>query len=79
MFKAMDAPLRGALVLVRFAAAGLVGLSLLEVGLYVADCLAHHQPVQGLHALLLFLPFVLGIVGFIRARAIAEWIENRFD
>lgn len=75
----MDAPLRGALVLVRFGAAGLVGLSLLEVGLYVADCLAHHQPVQVLHASLLCLPLVLGIVMFIRARAIAEWIENRFD
>ena len=64
---------------VRFAAVGLVGLSVLELGLYVAECLAHHQPVQVLHGLLLFLPFVLGIVIFVRARVIAEWIENRFD
>jgi len=79
MFEAMDAPPRGALMLVGFAAVGLISLSLLEVGLYVADRLAHQQPIQVLHALALCLPFVLGIVVFIRARAIAEWIENRFD
>jgi hypothetical protein len=79
MFEIMDAPPRGALMLVRFAAVGLVGLSVLEVGLYVARCLARHQPIQLLHGLFLCLPLILGIVVFIRARAIAEWIENKFD
>ena len=64
---------------VRFTAAGLVGLSVLELGLYVAGCFAHHQPVQVFHGLLLCLPFVLGIVVLIRARAIAEWLANKFD
>ena len=64
---------------VRFTAAGLVGLSVLEMGLYVAGRLAHHEPIQMFHSLLLFLPFILGIVVLIRARAIAEWLANKFD
>jgi hypothetical protein len=79
MFEAMDTTPRGALMFVRFVAASLVGLSLLEVILYAAKCLAQHQPILVLHGLFLFLPFVLGIVVFIRARAVAEWIENKFD
>jgi len=66
-------------MLVRFAAVGLIGLSVLEVGLHVARCVARHQRIQIFHGLFLFLPLVLGIVVLIRARAIAEWIENKFD
>ena len=66
-------------MLVRFTAIGLIGLSVLELGLYGGECFAHHQPVQVFHAVLLFIPFVLGIVIFARARAIAEWISNTFD
>ena len=66
-------------MLVHFTAIGLIGLSLLELGLYGGECYVHHQPVQIFHAVLLFIPFVLGIVVFARARAIAEWISNTFD
>ncbi len=66
-------------MLVRFIAIGLIGLSVLELGLYGGECFVHHQPVQVFHAVLLFIPFVLGIVIFARARAIAEWISNTFD
>jgi len=66
-------------MLVRFAAVGLVGLSVLEFGLYLAECSLHHEPVQVLHGVLLFIPFVAGIVIFARARAVAEWISNTFD
>jgi hypothetical protein len=79
MFESMDAPERGALILVRFTAVGLMGLSVLELGLYAGVCLMHHQPVQVFHGLLLFLPFVLGVVIFAKARAVAEWISNKFD
>jgi hypothetical protein len=79
MFDYMDAPQRGALMLVRFTAVGLIGLSVLELGLYGGECFVHHQPVQILHGMLLFIPFVLGVVIFARARAIAEWISNKFD
>jgi hypothetical protein len=79
MFDCMDAPERGALMLVHFIAIGLIGLSVLELGLYGGECHVHHQPIQIVHAVLLFIPFVLGIVVFARARAIAEWISNTFD
>ncbi|MGA2178831.1 MAG: hypothetical protein ABSH15_04535 [Verrucomicrobiota bacterium] len=75
----MDAPPRGALMLVRFTAAGLIGLGLLELGLYGGECYVHHQSVQVLHGVLLFILIVLGIIIFARARAIAEWISDTFD
>ena len=66
-------------MLVRFTGVGLIGLSVLELGLYGGECFVHHQPVQILHGMLLFIPFVLGIVIFVKARAVAEWISNKFD
>ncbi len=66
-------------MLVRFTAAGLIGLGVLELGLYGGECFVHHQPIQVLHGVLLFSPFVLGVVIFAKARAVAEWISNTFD
>ena len=66
-------------MLVYFIAIGLIGLSVLELGLYGGECHVHHQPVQVFHAVLLFIPLVLGIVVLVRARAVAEWISNKFD
>ena len=79
MFDCMDSPERGALLLVHLIAIGLIGLSLLELGLYGGECYVHHQPVQIFHAVLLFIPFGLGIVVLAKARAVAEWISNKFD
>ena len=64
---------------VRFTAVALIGMSLLELGLYGGECYVHHQPVQILHGLFLFIPFLLGVVVLARARAVAEWISNKFD
>jgi hypothetical protein len=64
---------------VRFTAVALIGMSLLELGLYGGECYVHHQPVQILHGVFLFIPFLLGVVIFARARAVAEWISNKFD
>ncbi|MGO8836467.1 MAG: hypothetical protein ACLQAH_05625 [Limisphaerales bacterium] len=75
----MDAPPRGALMFVRFTAAGLIGLSVLELGLYAGECFVHYQPVQFIHGLLLFLPFVIGVAILVKARAVADWISNKFD
>ena len=66
-------------MLVRFTAAGLIGLGVLELGLYAGECFVHHQPVQIFHGVLLSLPFVLGVFVLVRARPIAEWISNIFD
>ena len=65
-------------MLVHFTAIGLIGLSLLELGLYGGECFVHHQPIQIFHAVLLFIPFGLGIVVLAKARAVAEWISNKF-
>ena len=66
-------------MLVHFTATGLIGLGVLEAGLYGGECFAHHQPIRIFHAAFLCLPLVLGIVVLARARAVAEWISNKFD
>ena len=66
-------------MLVRFIAIGLIGLSVLEIGLYAGDCYVHHQPIRIGHSALLFIPFVLGIVILVRARAVAEWISSKIN
>jgi hypothetical protein len=79
MFESMDAPPRGALMLVYFAAASLISLSLLEFGLYLAECHKRQVPVGMLHASFLALLFVLGVAALVRARAIARWVDNKLD
>jgi len=66
-------------MLVRFIAVGLIGLSLLELGLYGAECFLHHQIPRVMHGAFLFIPFMLGLIVLARAKAVAEWISNRFD
>ncbi len=66
-------------MLVRFVAIGLIGLSLLDAGLYGGECHVHHEPIQLFKLSLRFIPFLLGVVVLVRARAVAEWISNKFD
>ena len=66
-------------MLVCFTAATLISLSLLEFGLYLAECHKHHAPVGVIHASLLMVPFVLGAAILVRGRAVAEWISNKLD
>jgi putative effector of murein hydrolase LrgA (UPF0299 family) len=75
----MDASQRGALMLVRFVAVALIGLSLLMEGLYLAENLVRHLPFSILHCVLLLIPLVLGIVMLARSRAVAEWLSERLD
>jgi hypothetical protein len=79
MFDCMDAPPRGALMLVYFTAAALISLSLLEFGLYLAECHKDQVSVGVVHASLLIVPCVLGVAILVRGRAVAEWISNKFD
>ena len=79
MFESMDAPPRGALMLVYFAAAALVSISLLEFGLYLVECHNRQIPVGMLHVSFLTLLFVLGVAAMVRARAIARWVDNKLD
>jgi cytosine/uracil/thiamine/allantoin permease len=79
MFDRMDEPPRGALILVYFSAAAVVGVSALELLLYLAEQHQHHLPPGIVHSTFLSLPIVLGFVILVRARAVAEWISNKFD
>jgi hypothetical protein len=77
----MDAPQRGALTLVRLIAGVLIVWSLLELGLYWAECSnpRHPLPMHAVPVLLKLIPALLGVVVLIKARAIAEWISNTLD
>jgi len=77
----MEAPERGALTLVRLVAVLLVVASMLELGLYWAECRnpKHPVPVTVVPVVLRLIPALLGFVGLIRARAIAEWISDKLD
>ena len=66
-------------MLVYFAATALISLSLLEFGLYLAECHKNHAPVGVVHSSLLLVLFVLGVAALARARAVARWIGNKLD
>jgi len=79
MFEFMDAPPRGALILVRFVAAGLIGLGCLDSGLYIVDCLVRHQTILPWRAMLELVPFFVGIPLLIKSRVVADWISEILD
>ena len=66
-------------MLVRFIAVALIGWAVIENALYVA--LSHHQgaPIQLLPCLIRSLPFLVGLVMIIKARAIAQWLADTLD
>ena len=66
-------------MLVRFVAVAIIGLSLLEAGLYVARNLVHHLPVRIVHCALLTVPLVFGIVILARSKAVAEWLADKLE
>jgi hypothetical protein len=75
----MDAPERGALMLVRFIAAGLIGCSALVLVLYKVESFVHHQPMEIFPCVLKSIPAALGLVILIKAKSVAEWISDKFD
>jgi hypothetical protein len=75
----MDAPERGALMLVRFVAATLIAWAVVDIALYVAVSQHTHKPVEIFPCILKSITGVVGIVVLIKARALAEWISNKMD
>ncbi len=75
----MDAPERGALMLVRFFAATLVGWTLVDGSLYWVVRMHNDQPVEILTLLFKALPLLLGVVMFIKAKPVAAWISDMLD
>jgi hypothetical protein len=75
----MDAPHRGALMLVRFIAVALLGASIVELSLYWVVSSAHHVSVDVFICVLKSIPAVAGLVVLIKSRAIANWLANKLD
>jgi hypothetical protein len=79
MFSSMETPERGALMLVRFIAAALIGWSAVEAGLYLAICRHNNVPVQVLPCLVKFIPLLAGLVMLVKAKALAAWLSEKLD
>jgi hypothetical protein len=75
----MDAPDRGALMLVRFIAVSLMGIALVNLALYWVVSSTHHEPMETFPCVLKSIPAVIGLVVLIKAKAVAEWISNKLD
>ncbi len=75
----MDAPDRGALMLVRFIAAALIAWAVVDVALYLAVSQHTRKPVEISICMLKSISAVLGLVVLIKAKAIAGWISSLLD
>jgi len=75
----MDSPERGALMLVRFVAAALIGWALAELALYLVICHHKNVPVEIVPCIVKALPFLVGVVMLFKSRALAEWLSDRLD
>jgi hypothetical protein len=75
----MEAPERGALMLVRFTAVALIGWTLVELALYVVITQHAGQPIKFLPCLIRSLPLLAGLAMLIKAPAIAQWLAEKLD
>jgi hypothetical protein len=75
----MDAPDRGALMLVRFIAAALIGWTVVDLALYWVIAQHNHTALEIFPCILKSIPGVAGVVILIKAKAVAEWISNKLD
>ncbi|MDR3460197.1 MAG: hypothetical protein P4N60_22445 [Verrucomicrobiae bacterium] len=78
----MEAPEHGALTLVRIIGVILVVATVLELGLYWAECWLHKpEPVhvETLPVVIRVIPALLGMVVLVKSRAIAEWVTEKLD
>ena len=77
----MDAPERAVLKSVWCIALALIIISLVEIGLYLTECLVpkEHIPMKILPFVSKSIPAVLGIVMLVKSKALAEWISDKLD
>ena len=75
----MDAPERGALMLVRFIAAALISWTLVDLALYWVIAQHNRTAMETFPCILKSIPAVLGIIILIRAKALAQWISDKLD
>jgi len=75
----MDAPHRGALMLVRFIAVALIGFSVIELSLSWLENSTRHTPMRFSDFVLPAILFVLGVVALTKAGSLAAWISTKLD
>ena len=75
----MEAPERGALMLVRFIAAALIGWTAVELALYYAVSQHNHTPMKISACALKSIPLILGIIVLIKSQSLAEWLSDKLD
>jgi hypothetical protein len=75
----MDAPERGALMLVRFIAVALIGWALVDFSLYWIISQHNNTPMKIFPCVQKSIPAVLGIAGLIKSKALAQWISDKLD
>ena len=77
----MEASERGALTLVRLISVLLIVATILELGLYWAECSEpqHRVPVKVVPVLLRLVPSIFGFAGLIKAKALAAWVADKLD
>lgn len=66
---------------VRFVAGCFMVIGLLDTGLYLTKCFepGHHTPLKILPIVLNSIPFAIGIVILIKAKAVANWISDKLE
>lgn len=77
----METPARGALTLVRLVSVLFIVATILELGLYWAEC-RYAKPPLPVHVGPVFvrlIPSLIGFAGLIKARAIASWVSEKLD
>jgi hypothetical protein len=75
----MDAPERGALMLVRFIALALIGWAIAELALYWIICHHDSKPMEIFPCLVKSLPLLAGVAMLIKAKPLAEWVSDKLD
>lgn len=66
-------------MLIRVVAAALIGWAIVDIALYVVICRHKDIPVETLPCILKSIYAVLGIVGLIKSKALAQWISDKLD
>jgi hypothetical protein len=75
----MEAPERGALMLVRFVAVSLIGLSLVEFALYWVVSQHYNTTMKIFPCFLKAIPALLGVAFLIKSKALARWVSDKLD
>lgn len=66
-------------MLVRFTAAALICVTILQLSLYYIDFQHNGRPIPIVQFILWTIPLVAGVALLIKSKPIADWISDRID